>query len=89
MLTEAYSAFSARRVVNEPAPASNGKTSGTKVAFFAICDESLNISISRIISSAIRNIMTAPATAKELISTPNSPNIQSPTKKKRNIRANE
>lgn len=89
IFTEAYSAFNESNVVKEPAPASNGKTSGTNVALFAKCDESLKISISSTISSDIRNIITAPATANEFISTPKRLSIQSPTKKKRNISAKE
>ena len=68
MLMEAYSALSESKVVNEPAPASRGKTKGTSVASF-IGPVFLNISISRIISSDIRKITNAPATANEAMST--------------------
>ena len=64
----AYSARSDSKVVNEPAPASNGNTNGTSVASL-IGPWFLNISMSRIISSARRKSTMEPATANDAMST--------------------
>ena len=68
ILTVAYSARKDNKVVNEPAPASSGKTNGTNVASF-IGPMFLNTSISNIISIDIRKMTKAPATANEAMST--------------------
>ena len=68
MLTGAYSERSESKVVKAPAPANKGNTNGTNVASL-IGPWFLNISISNIISSDIRKITKAPATANEAIST--------------------
>ena len=59
-----YIALSEIRVVSTPAPAMSGNTIGTIVApLLGVLF--LNISTSRIISSAIRNIRNPPAVANE------------------------
>lgn len=64
----AYSARKESSVVNEPAPASSGKTSGTKVASL-MGPWFLNISMSSIISSDSRKMTMEPATANDSMST--------------------
>ena len=88
MFKAEYSARSESNVVNEPAPASSGKTSGTYVASL-IGPAFLKISISNTISIAIRKSTKAPATANEFISTPKRFSKPSPMKKKRHIRKSE
>ena len=68
IFTLAYSARSDNNVVNAPAPANRGNTRGTSVASL-IGPVFLNISTSRIISSAMKNIMSAPAIANDSMST--------------------
>ena len=81
MFTGAYSARSDSSVVNEPAPAISGKTTGTSVASL-MGPMFLKISMSRIISTAMRKMTKAPATAKLSISTLKSCSTASPAKKK-------
>ena len=88
MFTCAYSARSDSSVVNEPAPASSGNTTGTSVASL-IGPWFLKISTSRIISSDIKKIINEPATANDSMSTLNSRSIASPAKKKASISASE
>ena len=68
ILILAYSARKESKVVKAPAPANSGKTNGTSVASL-IGPWFLKISISRIISSDIRKITNAPATANDSMST--------------------
>ena len=88
MLIVAYSARKVTSVVNVPAPASSGKTRGTSVASL-IGPWFLKISMSRIISSAIRKMMSAPAMANEAMSTWKIFRMASPPKKKRRSNAKE
>lgn len=80
MLTVAYSARSDNSVVNEPAPANRGNTTGMSVADL-IGPIFLNITTSSIISSDMRNMTNEPATANEAISTLNSRSMASPAKR--------
>ena len=68
------------KVVNEPAPAINGKAMGTMEAPDG--ESYLKTSIPNIISKAIISNTKEPAMAKDEISTPNSPSKASPTNKK-------
>ena len=88
MLTVAYSARSDNSVVNEPAPANRGNTTGMSVADL-IGPIFLNITTSSIISSDMRNMTNEPATANEAISTLNSRSMASPAKKKPSNRPRE
>ena len=83
MFRRLYSARNDKSVVNEPAPAIKGKTTGMIVTE-SFGPSNLNISTPKIISIAITKITRAPATAKEEISTPKSVRIRSPTNKKSN-----
>jgi hypothetical protein len=78
---ELYSAFNESNAVKAPGPASKGKIMGTMVALF-VGLSILNISTPKVISQAITNRTTDPATAKEDTSTLNNRKIPSPTKKK-------
>lgn len=81
MFSKAYSTLMEIKVVRVPAPAISGKAKGTMEAVLG--SSSLNKVRPRIISRARKKSTKAPATAKELISTPNRFKILSP--KKRNI----
>ena len=83
---------SARResmVVIEPAPAIMGKAKGTMEAVFAVEPSSLKRLTFNTISKAIINIITDPATAKELTSIPIKPINRSPKNKKPSIISKE
>ena len=69
-------------MVRAPAPAIKGKATGTIVASLGLLGVDLNISISRIISTAITKMIKEPAIANELISMLNSFKIASPTYRK-------
>ena len=76
----AYSALNDRRVVRVPAPAIIGNAIGTIDAVSG--SSPWNIVTPRTISSAIKKITIAPATAKELMSIPMRFKISSPKNKK-------
>ena len=79
-----YSAVMASSAVNAPGPAYIGKASGTIELPEPTSPSSLSfwkIVISRIISSAMRNITNPPAIAKYSICTPKSLSIHSPAKR--------
>ena len=84
-----YNALNDNSVVNDPAPAINGKTIGTNTLELAGISSVLNIFIPNIISNAKANITKEPATANEAISTLNSVNNASPTNKNVTNVANE
>ena len=66
------------KVVNEPAPAISGNTTGVKVASLPVLLLERKISKSSTISMAITKIIIEPATANEDISRLNSPKNASP-----------
>ena len=76
MFMVAYSARSDSRAVKAPGPATNGNANGT-IAALPDGPAFLNMTTSSTISSAIKKMMSAPATANERISTLNSCKIQS------------
>lgn len=84
-----YNARNDNSVVNEPAPAINGNTIGTKTLELAGVSSVLNIFIPNIISKARANITNEPATAKDAISTLNRLNNASPTNRNVTNAANE
>lgn len=88
MFTVAYSARSESSVVNEPAPANSGNTTGMRVADL-IGPMFLKITTSSIISSDMRKITSEPATANDSMSTLNKCNMASPAKKNPSSKPNE
>ena len=88
MFTLAYSARSESSVVNEPAPANKGNTTGMSVADL-MGPIFLKITTSKIISSDIKKMTNEPATANEAISTLNNRSMASPAKKKPSNKPNE
>lgn len=81
MFNTLYSARRESKAVNAPGPAIRGNAIGTMEAPPGL-DSFLMISMPRIISMARMKSTTAPATAKEAMSTPNNSSIASPAKKK-------
>ena len=75
------SALRVSRVVNEAAPAKRGKTRGTKVEF-PLDPSDLNISIPKIISTAMTKRTIPPATPNVDMSAPKDPSRGSPAKRK-------
>ena len=72
MFSSSYTARKERMVVNVPAPAINGKASGTIEPEPFACGSSLIYVIPRIISMATMKITMAPATANDATSNPKS-----------------
>ena len=73
--------FSEINVVIVPAPAIIGNASGTMEWDPVVIVSFLNIFLPKVISRPIKNNINAPATAKELVSTPKKARINFPAKK--------
>ena len=77
-----YWTFKEMIVVNVPAPANNGKATGTMLPEAFSILSSLKKRIPKIISNPIKNITNDPAKAKEEMSTPNRLKIADPKNRK-------
>lgn len=82
ILSVSNSAFNDIMVVKVPAPASNGKATGTILPEAASPGSSLKSFIPKIISRPINSITIDPARANDEISIPNKAKIDAPKNKK-------